>query len=468
MTSSNNDDFIDNPGLDVDSDFSEFDTIDNRSGAAGGAWKNNPMVKIGLVVGAFAAIIGSIILFGGSEEKAPPSVVPSGQSDLKATPGEDKLNDAMVDAYKELNQERQEDAIRTGGSMIPVPIDPPQERVELQSEQAAAEDPLNVWRRMQEERLRTQQQQQAAVAEDPKKQAAETARNQAVQSLAQAMSNQMSQILATKQIRNLKQMTVTDPKLLEEQRKQELLEAQTAGNVDAVPQTVNVIIPAGTVEYAQLLIEANSDVEGPVVALVVTGPYAGSRILGSFEREADYLVISFNVLVKDGISVPVKAIALDPDTTLPALATEVDHRYFQRVILPAAAKFVEGMGSAIAETGGSNTSVSVNDTTVVEDESEEPDTREEFYKGVEEAAGKVSELLDDQASEVETLVIVKAGTPMGILFTLPVTDKDVTLGKQGKTHQDQEEENNNSLLPSSVTTSPRAQQLMQTLSGDKK
>lgn len=462
--SANNDDMIENPGLDNDSDFSEFDTVDGSQSSLGDVWKNNPMIKIGLVVGAFAAIIGSIILFGGSETKAPDSVVSGGQADLKAPPGTETLSPAMVNAIEEVNQERTENAERTGGSVMPIPIDPPKSRVELEQEASTTEDPLNRWRRMQEERLRTQQEQ--VPAPTPQQQQVDTARDQAVSNLAQAMSNQMSQILSTKQIANLKQMTVTDPRALEQARQQAAAAAAAAAQVPVEPETLKILLPAGTIEYAQLLIEANSDVEGPVVALIVTGPYAGSRILGSFDKKAEYLVLEFNILVKDGISIPIEAIALDPDTTLPAMVTDVDHRYWQRVILPAAAKFIEGMGSAIAETGGSNTSVSVNDTTVVDDQSEEPDTKEEFYKGVEEAAGKLGEIFDEEADEVETLVIVKAGTPMGVLFLQPVTEQDITLGRQGKTKQDLEEEQNRGFIPSAVTNSPATQQLMQQISGE--
>ncbi len=471
MTASKDDDFIDNPGLESDSDFSEFDTVDQRSIGGGDAWKSNPMMKIGLVVGAFAAIIGSIILFGGSEDKTPPSLVSgSSATDLKAIPGQEEVSPAMRDAYEEVNAQNTEEAIRTDGSVIPMPIDPPQNRVELEPQQAATEDPLNTWRRMQEERLRTQQAQ--APAANPQQAAVDTARDQAVSNLAQAMSNQMSQILSTRQIANLRQMVVTDPKAVEAERQQQAAAIAAANQQTVAPDNVKILIPAGTIEYAQLLIEANSDVQGPVVALIVTGPYAGSRVLGAFERQTDYLVISFDVIVKDGISIPIEAVALDPDTTLPGMASYVDRRYFQRIILPAAAKFVEGMGSAIADTGGSSTSVSVNDTTVVEDEGNEPDTEEEFFKGVEEAAREVGDLLDEEADEVQTLVVVKAGTPMGILFTLPVTDQDVELGRQGKTKQDLEEEQNSTILPtlqtlpSAVPASAGTQQLIQTISGD--
>ena len=145
---------------------------------------------------------------------------------------------------------------------------------------------------------------------------------------------------------------------------------------------------------------------------------AGARILGSFKVENDYLVLTFGTIVVDGVSYKADVIAIDPSTANVGLATEIDRRFFERVILPAAAAFVEGMGSAIAESG--TTTVSVSGDTVVESE-EELDTRQEIFKGVEEGAGKISEIMDEQAGEVEPMVKVQAGTAVGILFLQPVT-----------------------------------------------
>lgn len=458
---SNHDDMIDQP-LGSDSDFSEFDQAEEKNRSLGDAVRNNPTVKIGLVVGAFIAIVGGIVLFGGSETKTPDSMV-GGGSDLKSTPGTEELTPAMVDALEEENQRRTEEAQRNQESVIPIPIEPPKPELSLEQETNLAEDPLERWRRMQEEKMRLQQEPDPAASQAQA--AADAAREQALANLAQAMSNQMSQILSSRQISSLKQLSITDPKFLEQQR-QAQIQAQVAAAQAATaadPEFLNVLIPAGTIEYAQLLNEANSDVPGPVVAQIVTGRYAGSRILGSFQKQNDYLTLTFDTVIRDGISIPTDAIALDPNTTLPGMASEVDRKYFQRIILPAAAKFVEGMGSAIAESG-SSTSVSVNDTTVVSDDND-PDTREELFKGVEEASGKLSELLDDEADGIEPLVRVYAGTPMGILFLQPVTDQDVTLGRQGR-RRPEEEESNNSFIPSAIRSNPNTQALIQSISGD--
>src|SRR6202021_599971 len=114
-------------------------------------------------------------------------------------------------------------------------------------------------------------------------------------------------------------------------------------------QQPKTIVPAGTVSYAQLLTEANSDVPGPILAQIMSGPLAGARAGGEFKTLDDYLVLHFALVNFKGKDYQIDAIALDPDTTLGGMATDVDQRYFTRVILPAAAGFMQGLGSALAQ-----------------------------------------------------------------------------------------------------------------------
>ncbi|MCD8497283.1 MAG: hypothetical protein LRZ85_03890 [Alphaproteobacteria bacterium] len=63
------------------------------------------------------------------------------------------------------------------------------------------------------------------------------------------------------------------------------------------------------------------------------------------------------------------------------MATDVDHRYLKRVLLPAAAAFIEGAASAISQSG--LTTVTVEGSTVSED-SASPNSRQEIASGLEE------------------------------------------------------------------------------------
>lgn len=442
-----NDEFDDGIDNDLDNDFGEFDQDTQRT-SIGKVIKENPAVKIGLVVAALLVVIGAITLFGGSTETAPSSTV-GGGNDIREIPGTAELSPEMRAVMEENNDQRIEQAQREGTSVIPQPIDTPRAQLPVPAEETPADDPLARWREIQEQRVQTQTttQQQTSAQQQP---AQDPARAQALQGLITSMNAQMSQILSSKKSGGLQSMTITDIKTLMAARQQaeQQLAQLNGGNNNAFPQQANamidpttglpinttpakILLPAGAIEYAQLLIEANSDVEGPIVSMIVSGPFAGSRVLGTFQRKEEYLVLQFSTLVnKKGISIPINAYALDPDTTLTGMATDVDHRYWSRVILPAAAEFVQGMGEAYADREGDTTIVTGD---VVVQDRPPLNTREQVAAGVSEAADRVSDILDEEADDVEPLVRVRAGTPMGILFMAPITDQDVVAGTTNPT-----------------------------------
>jgi intracellular multiplication protein IcmE len=151
--------------------------------------------------------------------------------------------------------------------------------------------------------------------------------------------------------------------------------------------------------------------------------------MGSFSVEDEYLVLNFDQIIKDGRSYPINGMAVDPATSLPGLATEVDKRYFKRIFLPAASKFIEGVAEAITETGGTSVLSSTTGETVAE-ETEDLDLNEELMKGVSEASEIVTEMLEEISDGTEILVRVEAGTPFGILFVEPVYESGRTRGPQ--------------------------------------
>lgn len=412
-----------NPNEPNDLDNADFDDaggFDDEFGGEGGRrgfkdlMDNSPIVKVGIVIGVIVTIIGAIILFGGNKEQSKSSRVGPGVS-LSEAPGEADITQTYEEAVKDFNVSEVERALKAGDSALPVPVGTTRGRVGLEAEAPITEDPLERWRRIQEERQKRGQTARPKMPTvDPNA--------EAIDALSKAMAAQMESILGSKKINGIELMTITDEGWYEE-KMAALAEAQAVQNPpddstkEEEPQ--QIIIPAGEIEYAQLLIEANSDAEGPVLVQLASGPLSGSRMLGTFKTEDEYLVLTFNQIVIDGVSQSANAIALDPATTGIGVVTDVDHRYFKRVILPAAAKFVEGMAGAIADTG---TSVTVVGDSAVQEE-EELDSTEQLYAGLEEAAGEVSDMLDQEAEATEVQVKVRAGTPIGILFLEPVLEE---------------------------------------------
>lgn len=401
---------LDNGGLEED--------FEGGRGDLATTWRDNPMVKAGIVVGVLVVLIGGIILFGSGDKKPETSRMVGG-TELTEPPGTSQVSQVYSEAVKETDAKVVEEAIRTGGSAIPTPITPPVGRVTLPDEDTKEDDPLERWRRIQEERQRRIEEKPATPQGDPNL--------ETISRLAEAMAAQMESILQSKKPMPPRYALITPGPEFVMPGEEDL--SSSGGNADGGGEddgedVVKIIVPAGTIEYAQLLIEADSDIPGPIMARIASGPLAGSRILGAFTvADGEYLVLNFDTVVIDGISHGIDAVAVNPDTTKIGMVTDVDHKYWERIILPAAAKFIEGFGSAVAQTDSTSVSVSGGTGTVTQ-ETQDLNARQELFKGVEEASKEISDIISEEGKNAKVRIVVKAGTPMGVLFLKPVTPDD--------------------------------------------
>lgn len=434
MNNDDLDDDFDNDDFDLDDlDSDGFSDLDGQSSLAD-IWKNNPAVKIVVIAAGALLLLAGVIFVGGNDKAVAPSRVGTG-SNVSELAGTNVVSPSMEEALHEENNRRVEEARRTGGSVITMPVDPMRGQLPMQFEEEEAEDPLERWRQMQEDRLRNSQVSDRAV-EQPAPVEVDT-RTPAVNALSEAMATQMQAILNNQGISSMKVKQVSPEDYLvrlqredEERRARELaeqLELQK-DQISIDETTAVVLVPAGTIEYAQMVTEANTDAPGPILAQIASGPLKGARLIGSFSSTDDYLTLNFNTVVLDGISYGVSAVALDPDTTLPGVATDVDRRYLQRVALPAAAAFITGLTEAIAQSG--TTTITVPDSSgsggTISQQNSDLNSDQEVSSGLAEAGQEVGDILDDMADDIEPLIRVRAGTPIGILFTAPVFDQPVT------------------------------------------
>jgi intracellular multiplication protein IcmE len=401
-----------------------FDEFVQKS-SPGDLLRSSPIAKIGVIVGAVGVIFGAMYMFGQKPEEVKDSMLSMG-SDVSAPPGTVEASPAYVAAVEEKNEEDLDKALRTGDSTIPVPVEAPTDRLQLPEEQTETEDPLHRWRRMQEERVLRNAEQEEDV--EPVTVLDSEQQNEAMKQMAESMSKQMQGILGTRNER----LKFSYLSLVSDKSDGGAAATDASGGPggdgefdgEVEEEEPVVIIPAGEIEYGQLVIEANSDVPGPVLALMVSGPLKGSKLIGSFTVQNDYLTLTFSTLVYNGQDIDIDAIALDPETTLPGMATEVDHRYMQRILLPAAAAFVEGFADAIAQTDTASITIDTSGGgTTTTAEEQDLDTEEEVALGVKEAGEEVREIVDEMAEDVEVLVKIHAGTPIGILFTSAVTEE---------------------------------------------
>lgn len=404
-----------------------FDDLNDQTGTLGDLWRNNPLVKVGVILAAFAFLVGGIILFGGKEDRNPISrVTPS--RDITETPGSAEVNENYRLALEEENTRRTEEAIRQSESAVPMPVDPPKGALPLQFEEPEEEDPLERWRRMQEDRIRQQQVEVEPVIV-PEEEPEVDNRTPAINALAAAMSQQMESVLSNQQIKGpiLQQVATIDylEALAEKERRQreEALARLNQELGELVEEgSVNILLPAGTIEYAQLITEANTDAPGPILAEIATGPLRGGKLIGSFTSTNDYLTLNFNSIVLDGINYPAQAVAIDPNTTLPGVITDIDRRYLERIILPTAAEFVTGFTEAIANSGTTTVTINNSDGTTTTTSTGTRDDEQEVASGIAEAGEAFADILNEEVGNIQPLLRVRAGTPLGIFFVAPVVD----------------------------------------------
>jgi intracellular multiplication protein IcmE len=425
-----------------DDDFNNDDFDDFKSGGTfKEVWDQNPLVKIVAVILGVVAVVALIVyLLSGTDD--PRSRVSNTPDQSEAPGGE--VSQTYADAIIAVNEDRTEAALSDPNkSAVPIPFNL-QEQDLLTDPNDAPNfddfDPLAAWRQQaipeEEPALEEPVEPVLVPFEGPiEPQPVPGPSPDVVNSLAQAMSQQMGDLKGLHNIDTATLIQVTPEDYLsigtDTNIGSDQIMVDTDG--DGVPDTLvggeldngvdeeiieTVIIPAGTINYGQMLLEANSDVPGPVLVQLVSGPLAGARMIGRFTVESDVLVIEFNSIVVDGLNSPISAIAIDPGTTLPGVATEVDKRYFARVLLPAAGEFIEGLGRGFAQT----TETTIVSGDVVTTSTTDLDVEQEFGVAVEEAAQEINQFVEREANAINPLVRVERGTPVGVFFLDPVTE----------------------------------------------
>ena len=413
--------------------FDSSEQADEQGGGAkknGAAWRQRPLFKLMIIMIAVAVAIAVALGVSSTSpvEKSNLAKVPT----MNATPG-GKASPYFLEQNKQAGDQRAEAAFQQGTSALPTPMGQQGTDIpDMRPKEAA--DPLKEFRaeteRLKNEMKQQQQQsnQQIQIMQRQMQQAPKPAQQPEKEdnSLAQAMQKQMGQLMESWNGHSMK--VVQGGGLSEEVKKVEAKasmaekegKASLSSLASASPPLVTdgVLVSAGTVNYAQILTEANSDIPGPILAQILSGPLAGGRAVGAFQVQGDYLVIHFNLVTLQKKTYSVNALALDPDTTLGGVATEVDHRYFDRVLLPAAGAFVQAFGQNMGQNPESST---VSNGVVVTTQARQS-MRDAVYAGVGSMGQSVSQFLQQQASATKPLVRVSVGTPLGVFFLTNVSE----------------------------------------------
>ncbi|SIR29661.1 MULTISPECIES: TrbI/VirB10 family protein [Acidiphilium] len=178
-----------------------------------------------------------------------------------------------------------------------------------------------------------------------------------------------------------------------------------------------VLIPAGHGVYGVTKLGVSSDQgASPVEVQALSGPIAGDDMLGSFSREGDRLVIKLtSITLKDGEQASINALVVTPDTMRTAVATSVNEHYVDRIILPAAAAFVEALGGSLGQSGSVEQTSPLGGLTVFT----HVNTAQAVAAGFGNAAGTLGNIIQQTAPKGPTVKLA-AGTDVGVLFLSPL------------------------------------------------
>jgi intracellular multiplication protein IcmE len=184
----------------------------------------------------------------------------------------------------------------------------------------------------------------------------------------------------------------------------------------AATPTQLTLLGAGAIESARMDTGLNTDIGGDFGATVVTGKYAGAKLVGTYSRKGELAVGQVRLMAfpNQGVSVPVNAVILDPETAEGGTASDVDRKLFVKYgIKPLAAGF-----AAVADyLKNSGTTVVVDGQTVTSTQPELTNKRAgQIVVG--SAAQQVSS--DANALDTTPTVRVRRNTIVGVFFTQDV------------------------------------------------
>jgi len=169
----------------------------------------------------------------------------------------------------------------------------------------------------------------------------------------------------------------------------------------------------------------------PVLANLPTGRFAGAVLKApdGARLAGDGVVIHFTEMAYGGVNYTVDAYALQDDSLLANVATEVDHRYMSRIVLPA---LLSGIGSVGQLYAQANTQVVSNGFSTQVVRPGLPDGQAVAGTIAGGTASQAAKVLSDDAAKVPpTQVRVRAGQVVAIQFMRGVYAGDATRPGQG-------------------------------------
>jgi len=201
----------------------------------------------------------------------------------------------------------------------------------------------------------------------------------------------------------------------------------SATSVDQIP-----LVKAGTIMFGVLDTSVNSDRAGPVMATIVSGKFKGGKLMGSLSRTGDgqRVILHFTQLTMPDWpqTVPIDAVAMNPDDAQTAIASSVDNHYLLRYGSLFGASFLKGYSDAITNAGQTTLGLGVIQTT-----HPKLGAGDRSLVGLGEIGKNLSSATRNLFATPPT-VRVNAGVGIGLLFMADVSKQGlITTTKVGET-----------------------------------
>ena len=176
-------------------------------------------------------------------------------------------------------------------------------------------------------------------------------------------------------------------------------------------QCSNPIIRAGRQYLARAVTAANSDVGGEVFVEILNGPLRDHRMIGGFEKKEEWLRVEFKSLVGKSDPRPINAIGLDLETSLNAVAGDVDNHTLYRYGWWGVGAAMKAVGKA-AQSNTNTETVYVGDSVV-------QNTTKDSARELKMLIGSLGESMGDVfTSRINrpSTISLKVNDQMGIVF----------------------------------------------------
>lgn len=380
----------------------------------------NPRTKMVLILTVSAVAIALIIGKMATSSKASRPADLEAQVSVGSAPQVQSLPGTSTSSQhnelvKQANEQAASQALATGGSSIP----------RLTGQTDKAKNPFDLVEKAPDQQapeIRLEKQQPAPQLRQTPQRPAEKSQDLVKQeeSMAAAMTGLLNAWAPVGQSMEVDHTGQMKPTMLAAQA-----QGQAAGDpvsnaeVKAGAPVQAADVKAGAILNAVAITAVNSDEPGPVLAEVVSGPYQGARLLGSFTRPdtSETVVLQFKMIsIKNASqSYPITAFAVNPDTARTALASDVDHHYMQRYGLLFASAFVKGYGQALANSGQTVTSATGAGGVASTTQYPVLNAQDKALVALGQVGADLSDVMKKNAKRPIT-VTLNAGTPMGILF----------------------------------------------------